>query len=117
MKASDDDYILGRSEAETRRLILQHQIYGPITRRFLSAAGIRTEMTMPEMGSGAGNVALLLADLVGPRDRVIGVETNAAILDTARRRTDAIGWTNVTFVNANVRELALDSTFDAVVGR
>ena len=112
-----DDYVLGRSEAETRRLILQHQIYGPITRRFLSAAGIGPGMTVLELGSGAGDVALLLADLVGPRGRVVGVETNAAILETARRRTEAAGWTNVTFMNADVRELALDSAFDAVVGR
>jgi len=34
-----DGYALGRSEAETRRLIVQHQLYGPFTRQFLTAAG------------------------------------------------------------------------------
>ena len=33
-----DPYALGRSAAETRRLILQHRIYGPLTRRFFEAA-------------------------------------------------------------------------------
>ena len=36
----DDDYTLGRSDAETQRLILQHQIYGPLTRQFLVGAGV-----------------------------------------------------------------------------
>jgi hypothetical protein len=32
---SSDGYALGRSDAETRRLIAQNQIYGPFTRQFL----------------------------------------------------------------------------------
>jgi hypothetical protein len=35
-----DTYVLGRSAAETRRLILQHQVYAPITRQLLTSAGI-----------------------------------------------------------------------------
>ena len=60
-------YALGRSDAETRRLILQHQLYGPFTRQFLTAAGITAGMKVLDVGSGAGDVALLLADLVGPQ--------------------------------------------------
>ena len=87
-----DTYVLGRSDAETRRLIIQHQIYGPITRRFFQAAGIGTGMKVLDTGSGAGDVTLLLADLVGPRGRVVGVEMNASILDTARARVASAGW-------------------------
>jgi|GEM_PF-91911 len=112
-----DDYVLGRSEAETRRLILQNQIYGPITRRFFQAAGIGPGMKVLDIGSGAGDVALLVADLVGPSGRVVGVEMNASILETARARVEAAGWSNVTYLEGDVRELALDSDFDAVVGR
>ena len=117
MSGKPDTYALGRSEAETRRLILQHQIYGPITRRFFQAAGIGTGMKVLDLGSGAGDVALLLADLVGPRGRVVGVDMNAAILETARARVDAAGWTNVTLVAGDIREVPLDADFDAVVGR
>ncbi|HSK37922.1 MAG TPA: hypothetical protein VLA80_14420, partial [Actinomycetota bacterium] len=35
-----DGYALGRSDAETRRLIAQHPLYGPFSRQFLVAAGI-----------------------------------------------------------------------------
>jgi SAM-dependent methyltransferase len=112
-----DSYALGRSAAETLRLIRQAQIYGPITRQFLVSAGIGTGMKVLDVGSGAGDVALLLADLVGPRGSVVGVEMNPVILETARARVDAVGWTNVTFLDGDVTSIALDDDFDAVVGR
>jgi ubiquinone/menaquinone biosynthesis C-methylase UbiE len=93
-----DSYALGRSTAETRRLMRQAQIYGPITRQFLASAGIGTSMKVLDVGSGAGDVALLLADLVGPRGRVVGVEMNPVILETARARVDAVGWTTISML-------------------
>ena len=115
--AANDSYPLGRSEAETRRLILQNQIYGPITRQFLIAAGISRGMKVLDLGSGAGDVALLLADLVGPQGRVVGIDANSDILDTARARIRAAGWTNVEFVAGDLDEVDVASDFDAVVGR
>jgi len=112
-----DDYAMGRSEAETRRLTFQHQVYGPLTRRFFQAAGIGAGMKVLDIGSGAGDVALLAADLVGPQGRVVGVDMNAEILETARKRVEAVGWRNVTFRSGDVRALDLDDDFDVVVGR
>jgi ubiquinone/menaquinone biosynthesis C-methylase UbiE len=114
---SSDSYVLGRSEAETRRLVIQNQIYGPSTRRFFQAAGIGAGMKVLDVGSGAGDVALLLADLVGPRGQVVGVEMNATIVDSARARVDAAGWSNVTWMVGDAQQLALGKDFDAVVGR
>src|SRR5262249_6924411 len=114
---SIDTYVLGRSEAETRRLILQHQIYGPITRRLFEAAGIGAGMRGLDVGTAAGDVALLVADLVGPRGSVRGIDTNPAILDTARMRADAAGWRNISFEVGDLMEIAPDDWFDAIVGR
>jgi hypothetical protein len=33
-------YALGHPEGETQRLVLQHQIYAPLTRQLLTAAGV-----------------------------------------------------------------------------
>ena len=119
MSTSDpsDTYALGRSQRETERLIRQAQIYGPLTRGLFAAAGISAGMKVLDVGSGAGDVALLLADLIGPRGAVVGVETNPTILDTARARVSAAGWTNVEFFEGDVRSASLDGDFDAVVGR
>ena len=112
-----DTYALGRSAAETGRLIRQAQVYGPITRQVFASSGITVGMKVLDVGSGAGDVALLLADMVGPRGAVVGVETNPTILETARARVRAAGWTNVTFLEGDVHSIGLDEDFDAVVGR
>jgi ubiquinone/menaquinone biosynthesis C-methylase UbiE len=112
-----DSYALGRSAAETERLIRQAQIYGPLTRQLFLAVGISSGMKVLDVGSGAGDVALLLADLVGPRGSVVGVEMNPTILETARARVRAAGWMNVTFFEGDVDDVGLDDDFDAVVGR
>ncbi|MBM0259529.1 class I SAM-dependent methyltransferase [Micromonospora sp. 4G55] len=114
---SADSYALGRSDAETRRLIMQHQLYGPFTRHFLTAAGITAGMKVLDVGSGAGDVALLLAELVGPQGRVVGVDTNAEILDRAASRAQSAGWSTLAFRQGDVLTLELDECFDAVVGR
>ncbi len=114
---SGPGYVLGRSEAETRRLILQHQLYGPLTRRLFEAAGIGVGMRVLDVGSGAGDVALLVADLVGPRGQVVGVDVNPEVLKTAEARVAAAGWRNVTFQAGDLQTVPLAAEFDAVVGR
>src|SRR5215203_2485751 len=51
------------------------------------------------------------------RSPVVGVETNPTILETARARVRATGWTNVTFLEGDVQSASLDEDFDAVVSR
>jgi len=48
---------------------------------------------------------------------VVGVDTNAEILDTAASRVQAAGWTTVVFHGGDALQLDLDEDFDAVVGR
>ena len=54
-------------------------------------------MRVLDVGSGAGDVTLLLAELVGPQGRVVGVDMNAEILDTAAARVQAAGRSTVVF--------------------
>lgn len=115
MSASDP--VLGNASVETWRWTLHAQIYGPITRRFFQSAGIGAGMKVLDVGSGSGDIALLLADLVGPRGRVIGVDLDGAALENARARTAAAGFSQVTFLCGDVRAVALDTDFDAVAGR
>jgi SAM-dependent methyltransferase len=114
-----DTYPLGRSEAETQRLILQNQIYGPLTRQFLVAAGVTAGMTVVELGAGAGDVALTAAELVGPEGRVICLDVDAEILRTAAARVAAVGWTNVDYQHVQPDGLVdlVSPGWDAVIGR
>ena len=114
---ADAQYLFGHSEEETRRLLLQGRLFNPYTRRLLEDAGITSGMKVLDTGSGAGDVALLAAKLVGPHGTVVGVDSNPLILETARKGVQAAGLKNTSFVATDISQLALDEDFDAVVGR
>jgi len=115
--SSDATYTLGRTSHETTRLIEQSRIYGESTRRLCKRAGIIEGMRVLEIGSGAGDVALTLAKLVGPTGQVVGVDINPEILDTARQRATDVGIQNVEFIASDARDLVFSDKFDAIVGR
>ena len=114
---NDATYTLGRTSHETDRLIEQSRIYGESTRRLCKRAGISEGMRVLEIGSGAGDVALMLAEIVGIGGQIIGVDVNADILDTARQRAADVGWRNIEFIAGDARNLDFPSKFDAIVGR
>ena len=58
-------YVLGHSEQELKRLAEQARVIDPITRRIFEQAGIGRGMRVLDVGSGVGDVAFLIADLVG----------------------------------------------------
>ncbi len=107
-------YVFGHSVGEAQSIQQLAQILAPVTRQFLEQAGLCAGMKVLEVGSGAGDVALLAAELVGPTGTVIGVENNPAILETARAQAARL--TQVSFVESDLTDLVLDDTFDAVVG-
>jgi ubiquinone/menaquinone biosynthesis C-methylase UbiE len=110
-------YVLGESEAETRRLIRQGRTHNAFTRGLLKEAGLSEGMRVLDVGSGAGDVALIAAELVGGSGSVLGVDRNPGALAVAERRASEAGLTNVAFVEGDLASPALGEGFDAVVGR
>ena len=113
----DAEYTMGRTESETDRLIKQSQLYDNVTRRFFLRSGITNGMKVLDIGSGAGDVAITLADFVGKDGSVIGVDVNPEILETAKTRANAEGYKNIEFIAGDIRTLDLPNDFDAVAGR
>ena len=62
-------------------------------------------MRVLDIGSGAGDVALVAAELVGPEGEVVGVDMNPEILETARDRVRQAGHRNVKFLAGDVHTL------------
>lgn len=113
----DARYTMGRTEGEEERLIQQSRLYDAVTRRFFKEAGLSSGMKVLDIGSGAGDVALTAAELVGPEGSVVGVDVNPAILETAQARAQGAGYTNVEFIAGDARTLDLGNDFDALIGR
>jgi 2-polyprenyl-3-methyl-5-hydroxy-6-metoxy-1,4-benzoquinol methylase len=111
------DYVLGHSAQELERLNAQARLVGPITRRFLQEAGVVAGMRVLDVGSGAGDVALLAAELVGNAGEVVGVDRSAEALSSAAARAAAASLSNVSFLVGDPAEMVFDRPFDAVVGR
>ena len=111
------DYQLGYTHAEQERLIRQAAIIAPITERLFREAGIGPGQRVLDLGSGMGDVAMLVAQLVGPSGEVVGIERDPNSIGRARARASAAGLNNVSFLNHDVNDIVSDQPFDAAVGR
>ena len=110
-------YVLGHSETEFRRLALQSAFWGELTGEVLRRAGIGTGLHVLDIGSGAGDVALLAARLVGPSGSVLGIDRSADAVKraSARAAAEGLGWCR--FAVADAEAFEADRRFDAIVGR
>src|SRR5215475_13649922 len=111
------DYPLGSTDAEHERLIRQAARVAPITERFFREAGIGLGQRVLDLGSGVGDLAMLVARLVGPSGEVVAIERDPKSIGKARARVTEAGFHNVSFNESNVDEITDEKPFDAAVGR
>jgi SAM-dependent methyltransferase len=111
------NYVLGHSERELRRLILQADNLRPITMRLLREIGLAPGMRVVDLGCGAGDVAMLAAEIVGTNGSVVAIDCGAAAIVTARDRARAAGYSNIEFVEGNASEMIGLGNCDLAIGR
>lgn len=109
-------YVLGHDPEELARLERQAAIYAAATRALLVAAGIGPGQRVLDLGCGAGDVSLLVGELVGSGGEVVGVDRAPAAVAMARRRAAGRGFAHLTFIESELDALTL-APVDAVVGR
>lgn len=111
------DYLLGSSDAEHQRLIRQAIRLAPVTESFFREAGIGPGQHVLDLGSGVGDVAMLVARLVGRSGEVVAIERDARSIRRARCRAAEAGLHNIKFVETDIAHFSADARFDAAVGR
>ncbi|WP_413987774.1 class I SAM-dependent methyltransferase [Labrys okinawensis] len=111
------DYELGHTDSELKRLNRQALLVNPMTRQFFQSAGLCPGMRVLDVGSGAGDVAFLVAELVGPGGEVVGTDRSSLAVAEATRAAQRRDLRNVSFLVGDPAELVFDRSFDAVVGR
>lgn len=107
---------------EQRRLVVLGGLSEPNTERVFREAGLGPGMRVLDLGSGAGDVAMLVARLVGAQGSVVGVERSAEAVAGAQHRIAQAGYDNVSVIQGDISALddvldVRESSFDAVVGR
>jgi protein-L-isoaspartate O-methyltransferase len=60
---------------------------------------------------------MLVAQLVGPGGRVVSFDLDQASVETAQKRSSAVGYDNTTYHQADISTFADGEPFDAIVGR
>jgi ubiquinone/menaquinone biosynthesis C-methylase UbiE len=110
-------YPLANNQAAFDWYRVQAEFYASMTQHFLQAAGICPGMNVLDVGSGAGDVSLILSRLVGPKGRVLGIDQSAEMIAAARSRVSAAGIKNTEFLQEDVTQASFRQEFGAIVGR
>jgi SAM-dependent methyltransferase len=110
-------YVLGNSDSEIERLQFQGAIIASVTRRLIRECGIEPGMCVLDIGCGAGDVALLLAEMVGDRGSVVAFDRDSRAIEAAKARAEAAGYRQIEFIVASDEAFPERPIFDAAIGR
>ena len=77
----------------------------PLGLRAIDALGLKPMDTVLDIGCGAGQTLLQLADRVGVEGRVIGVDVAPLLIQIAKRRTERLS--QVSLIEADAQALDL----------
>jgi SAM-dependent methyltransferase len=110
-------YVLGHADFEIERLQFQAGIIEPVTRRLIRECGIGPGMRVLDIGCGAGDVSMLLAEAVGDIGSVVAFDRESRVIDMAKARACAGGFRQIEFVVASDEAFPERPKFDAAIGR
>lgn len=116
-RCSLNPYVIDGGQAGKQRLRLLASVMEPTTSRLFDRLGLRMGMTCLDVGSGGGDVTLLLAGRVGPTGRVVGVDFDRDILRLAETEAQRVFPGRVEYRWADAENLQLPSTFNFVYAR
>ncbi len=110
-------YAIRGGKEGKKRLDLLAGVLLPTTKRLLHSVGLITGMRCLDVGCGGGHVSILMANVVGPEGRVIGTDSDAAILALAREDAEAAKAVNVTFQQLDACAWVWHEEFDLAYAR
>lgn len=92
-------------------------LYRDARERALEACRLSRGQRVLDLPTGTGQSLEFLAPAVGAEGAVVGVDASRGMLDRARRRVERQGWSQVTLIEADARQLdaaAVGDGFDCV---
>ena len=110
-------YIIRGGVEGRERLRILARVMRPTSLALLHRSGVRPGMACIDIGSGGGDLAFDLAQLVGPDGWVVGTDIDDTKVEIARAEAQALGLTNVEFRVVDVQEDQPRQEFDLVHAR
>ncbi len=98
-------YFIGTHDAEIERLGVQHRVWRASVLAFWRAGGLTEGMTVIDAGAGPGHATLDLAEIVGPKGRVIALERSRRFLDELKQRAHARGLDNIDAIETDLADI------------
>lgn len=112
--SEDRSYVIGTHDAEVERLGVQHRVWRPSVLDLWNIAGVAAGQTIIDAGAGSGYATRDLAEIVGPKGRVIALERSHRFLAALNANAEAHGLANVEAVDTDLLDYAWP---DAVADR
>jgi ubiquinone/menaquinone biosynthesis C-methylase UbiE len=104
--SKDRDYVIGTHDAEIERLRMQHRVWRASVLDLWNIAGVATGQTVIDAGAGSGSATRDLAEIVGPKGRVIALERSHRFLAALKANAEAHGLANVEAVDTDLLDYA-----------
>jgi SAM-dependent methyltransferase len=104
-------YVFSGDDADLRRLLVIAEAFTGIARTALARTGVGSGASASasasaiDCGCGPVGALLVLADLVGPTGRVVGLDMNPAAAAQARALVAALGLGNVEVITGDLNEM------------
>lgn len=112
------NYVLETGDRELDRLGFQHEVWGPLTERFLDRLAIRRGARVLDLGCGPGFVVDSLARRVGPEGSVVALDESPRWIEHLRAKRWPAGAGLVEIVQSRIEEARLaPGSFDLIFAR
>jgi ubiquinone/menaquinone biosynthesis C-methylase UbiE len=100
VKPPDREAALAQYRRRAPLYDLELVAFEPVRRNAVDALALQAGETVLDVGCGTGLSLPLLAQAVGPRGHVVGIEQSPQMIERARARAQAGGWGQVQLVEA-----------------
>jgi cyclopropane fatty-acyl-phospholipid synthase-like methyltransferase len=113
-----EKYIADIGKDGSRGLGTLDHCFNQTTQAFLLSSGLKPGMTILDIGCGSGVMTCWMAQQVGPKGKVIGIENNENQLHAAQKRADSHALANAAFRLCSAYDIeSLHEQFDLVYCR
>ena len=118
---ADTDFVkFWNSVLEPKFTKYRHILQGGLSRHsnaVIPRLPIKEGMSVLDVGCGWGDMSLQVAEIVGPKGRVVGIDCVEAFLEQARKDATAKGLLHVEFSRGDAEIALPENEFDYVVAR